>query len=179
MNKKKIFLLAGLIVLLLFLIVGVALACVLIVGNPSVQEVEQIVPAYPPKETDPNQSPMEGDPGGEIETQAGQDAMNITYGEKAVADLSSGTVSFYYANPSRSNVDVVVSLVVADKVICQSQRITPGHQISKLAILDNARGVLQVGGYDAKFVVGCYDPETNAKDLIEVEGGGVYLEVVE
>ena len=147
-------------------------------GNGSITDNNSLTPDYPPTETDANSLPIEIDPGVNIETQAGQDAINITYTNKATVDLSDGTVRLYYANPSKSKVDVVVSLVVQDKIICQSQRIAPGHQINTLPLLDEAKSFLIVGGYDAKYVVGCYDPETNQKDLVELEGG-VHLEVVE
>ena len=149
------------------------------IGNGSITDNNSLIPDYQPTETDANSLPIEIDPSVNIETQAGQDAINITYTNKATVDLSDGTVRLYYANPSKSKVDVVVSLVVQDKIICQSQRIAPGHQINTLPLLDEAKSFLIVGGYDAKYVVGCYDPETNQKDLVEIEGGVVHLEVVE
>lgn len=178
-NKKRKFLIAGLIILLVLLIGGIITVSLLLKGRVGVGDTDKLVPDYPPQETDPNQTPMESDPGGEIETGEGQAAINLTYLAKATADLSEGTVELYYANPSRSKKDVVISLVVDGTVICRSQRITPGHQIKHLMILDDAKGKLAVGGYDAKFVVGCYDSETNKKELVELEGSGVRLEVVE
>lgn len=180
-NKKRNLLIVGLVVLIILLIVGIITVSVLLSRSSGTGETDKLVPDYPPQETEPNQTPMESDPGGEIETGKGQEAINLTYKPSATANLSKGIVELHYANPSRSQKDVVISLVVDGTVICRSQRITPGHQVNQLTILDDAKKKLaeaDPGDYDAKFVVGCYDSKTNAKELVELEGGGVRLKVV-
>jgi hypothetical protein len=76
---------------------------------------------------------------------------------------------------------MVVSLVFdnGDVVICRSQRITAGNQIRELPLDEDAREALELGGYNARYVVGCYDPNTNEKAIVELVGGGVVVTVVE
>ena len=181
-DKKKKILIISLSALLLVLIIGI-IVCVVMLNNnkPTVDESDKLVPDYPPQETEPNQAPMEGDPGGTIETEAGGAGVNLTYTATATVDLSEGTVKLYYANPSKSTQDMVVSLVLENEntVICRSQTITAGNQVSELPLEASAKEMLEVGGYNARYVVGCYDPNTNEKAIVELVGSGVVVTVVE
>lgn len=181
-DKKKKILIISLSALLLLLIIGIIICVILLnADKPVVDESDKIVPDYPPQETDPNQTPMEGDPGGTLEIEEGGAGVNLTYTATATVDLSDGTVKLYYANPSKSTQDMVVSLVLENEnlVICRSQRITAGNQIRELTLEESAKEKLEVGGYKAKYVVGCYDHDTNEKAIVELVGSGVVVTVVE
>ena len=193
-EKKKKILIISLIALLILLLIGIIVLCVALsnprdggdgsgdIVNTDVNDPDKIVPDYPPQDEDPNQAPMENDPGGKLETEEGGGAVNITYGEEAKVDLSDGKVTLYCANPSKSTRDMVIALVLdngTDTVVCRSQRVTPGNQIRELTLNDSAKELLLVGGYNAKYVVGCYDPETNEKDSVELEAKGIVLTVVQ
>ena len=181
-NKKKKILIIILSALSVLLVAGIIVCVVLLnVQTPNVEESDKLVPDYPPQETDPNQRPMESDPGGTLETEEGGAGVNLTYTDTAIVNLTDGTVKLYYANPSKSTQDMVVTLVLenGNTVICRSQRITPGNQVKELPLDENAKEILKTGGYDAKYVVGCYDPNTNEKAIVELVGSGVVVTVVE
>jgi hypothetical protein len=181
-DKKRKILIIVLVALLALLVTGIIIACVVLnISDDPAKDTDKIVPDYPPQETDPNQSPMENDPGGTLATEAGGAGVNLTYTATATVDLSEGVVKLYYANPSKSTQDMVVSLVLdnGDVVICRSQRITAGNQIRELPLDEDAREALELGGYNARYVVGCYDPNTNEKAIVELVGGGVVVTVVE
>jgi hypothetical protein len=181
-DKKRKLLIAGLIALLALIIIGIIITCVVLnIDKDTDDGGDKIVPDYPPQATDPNQSPMDNDPGGTLETEDGGAGVNLTYTATATVDLSEGIVTLYYANPSKSTQDMVVSLVLdsGDVVLCRSQRITAGNQIRELPLEESAREALDLGGYNARYVVGCYDPNTNEKAVVELVGGGVLVTVVE
>lgn len=181
-RKKLILVIILAVALVAALVVGVVAIVNAVRGNDEPAETESgelLVPDYPPQATDPNQSPMEDDPGGTLETNEGGAGVNLTYTSVATADLSEGKVTLYYANPSKSTQDMVISLVVNGNVICRSQRITPGNQVTTLPIEESIRDVLVVGGYNAEYRVGCYDPDTGEKAVVELVGSGVVLTVVE
>ena len=186
-DKKRKILMISLIALLILLVIGI-IVCVILLNtdkDPAVQNnsnnSNQIVPDYPPQETDPHQSPMDNDPGGTLEVEDGGAGVNLTYTATATVDLSEEKVTLYYANPSKSTQDMVVALVIDDKVICRSQRITPGNQIRELSLAEGVKDSLKADGsrYDAQYVVGCYNPETNEKAIVELIGSGVVVTVVE
>ena len=170
-NKKKkvlIWVLFGILGLLIATIIIVA--CVLLTrGDDPANTDKLLVPDYPPQEADPNQSPMENEPDGTLETQVGGTGVNITYTTTAKAYLSDSKVELYCANPSKSLQDMVITLVVDDVIICRSQRVTPGNQIKSLALDEEAKEVLAEGTYtNAQFLIGCYDPETSEKAALEL-----------
>lgn len=192
-EKKKKILTISLIALLILLLIGIIVLCIALANpregdgggdivNTDANDPDKIVPDYPPQDEDPNQSPMENDPGGKLETEEGGGAVNLTYGEEAKVDLSDGKVTLYCANPSKSTRDMVITLVLdngTETVVCRSQRVTPGNQIRELTLADGAKELLLVGGYNAKYVVGCYNPTTNEKDSVELEAKGIVLTVVQ
>lgn len=180
-NKKLILIIVLAVALVAALVVGVVAIVNSIRGaNDGDENDENIfLPDYPPQETDVNQSPMQDDPGGTLETSSGGAGVNLTYQSVAIADLSDGRVSLYYANPAKSTQDMVISLVVNGNIVCRSQRITPGNQITSLPLEEDIKDLLAVGGYNAEYIVGCYDPATGEKAVVELVGSGVVLTVVE
>ena len=117
-------------------------------------------PDYPPQVIEANQTPLDGDDSGKLDSPEGGGAINVTYGTAATVDLSEKTVTFYYANPNASNQNVSILIMVNDLVVAKSDLITPGNQVSKLELQKDAASKLQVGGYDVELVVRAYDPDS-------------------
>lgn len=135
-------------------------------------------PDYPPQDTEDNQVPIPDDDGGKIETPEGGGAVNITYAENITVDLSEKNASIYYANPSRSNQNVAIAIMIGEDVIIKSELITPGNMVTSLPLVDGAEEKLAVGGYDAEIIVYCYHPETGEKAMVDTKGA-VIVTVVE
>lgn len=129
-----------------------------------------ISPDYPPQGIESNQTPIDGDDSGKLNSSEGGGAINVTYGTTATADLSERTVTFYYANPNASNQNVSLLIMVNDLVVAKSDLITPGNQVSKLELQKDAASKLQVGGYDAELVVRAYDPDSGEKAMVDTKG---------
>ncbi|MFR6562092.1 MAG: hypothetical protein ACLUR5_08915 [Eubacterium ventriosum] len=73
------------------------------------------------------------------------------------------------ANPTKSNQDMVLQLVIDDVVILQSGRLEPGNRVSALNLLDGAEKKLATGGYDGKIVVLYYDRTSGEKAMVNTE----------
>lgn len=129
-----------------------------------------ISPDYPPQGIESNQTPIDGDDSGKLDTPEGGGAINVTYGTAATVDLSEKTVTIYYANPNASNQNVSILIIVNDLVVAKSDLITPGNQVSKLELQKDAASKLQVGGYDAELVVRAYDPDSGEKAMVDTKG---------
>ncbi len=69
----------------------------------------------------------------------------------------------------RSGQDMVIQVVIQDTVILQSGRIVPGNQVTELSLAAGMVGKLLPGGYDGKFVIHYYDPETGEKAIVNAE----------
>lgn len=128
-----------------------------------------INPDYAPEEEEPNQESMEGS-GDKLEQPDGGGAVSILYStDDIIIDLSEKKISLMFGNPSRSNMDMILQVVIQDQVIVQSGRITPGHRVRTLELIKDAEKMLSTGGYKAKYVVLYYDPESGEKAIVNTE----------
>lgn len=171
-KKKKWFLLF--LLLLLIALISICL-CIWAVWfrNP------KLTPDYAPKDEDPNASVIEGDDTQEkLDKPEGGGSVSITYIPDVTVDLSEKNVSLMFQNPYRSNSDIVLQLVIQGEIIAQSGKLVPGKQITTMELLSGAANMLSPGGYDGKFVVLFYDPETAERAVLKSEGA-VTITVVE
>lgn len=146
--------------------VGIAVWAVSFRGQD--EQITDLTPDYAPQQEE-NVESM-GDEGDEkLEAAEGGGAVSLTYSVDVSVSLSEETVSLYFGNPSRSTENIVLQLMIQDTVIMQSGLIEPGSQVSTLSLLAGAAEHLEPGGYDGKFVVLYYDPETGARAIVTTE----------
>ena len=87
----------------------------------------------------------------------------------SVIDLSRKDAALLFANPGRSNQDMVLQIVIQDRVIVQSGRIVPGNQVTELDLTGDSAALLQPGGYEGSFLVFYYDRVSGEKALVNTE----------
>lgn len=164
-KAKKLIALLILLLLLLIVSIGVTIWA-LVFREPDVV----LNPDYAPEEVEFNQVPIPGDSTeGKVENTGGGGSVSLNYADRVVIDLSDEKVDLYFANPGRSNQDMVIQVVIQDEVLVQSGRLTPGHQVTELELLPDAAEKLAPGGYDGKFVLYYYHPETSEKAMVNTE----------
>ena len=156
--------------LIIILSVGIVICTGVTIWAVFFRGGDDISPDYPPQGIESNQTPIDGDDSGKLESPEGGGAINVTYGTAAKVDLSEKTVTVYYANPNASNQNVSILIMVNDLVVAKSDLITPGNQVSKLELQKEAASRLQVGGYNAELVVRAYDPESGEKAMVDTKG---------
>ncbi len=163
-NKPKWIIIA--VLLLLLLVIVAVIIWAIFFRTPDIP----LPPDYPPQETDGNQQPIPNDQGGKLESPTGGGAVNVTYESVVTVDLSDKTVTLSYANPSMSNQNVAIAIVIDDLTVARSALITPGNMIKSLTLEDKAAKKLSVGGYDAEIIIYCYHPETGEKAMVDTRG---------
>ena len=99
----------------------------------------------------------------------GGGAVGLTYAKEVDISLSDKKATLLFANPTKSNQDMVLQLVIDDVVILQSGRLEPGNRVSALNLLDGAEKKLAAGGYDGKIVVLYYDRTSGEKAMVNTE----------
>lgn len=100
----------------------------------------------------------------------GGGAVGLTYTTDVTVNISTGTVSLYFANPSRSVDNISVKLYVDGFKIAESGILEPGTQLSTLSLTDaGVRTMKNIGVYDGKFVVDFYNSESNEKSVLSTE----------
>ena len=126
-------------------------------------------PDYAPRKAEQHAHDI-GDSGEQkLEQAQGGGAVSITYTTQVEVSLSAQQATVYFANPSKSNQDIVLQIVVQDVVIAQSGTISPGKQTEKLDLLEGAAEQLTPGGYNGNFVVLYYQPDTHEKTIVNTE----------
>ena len=156
--------------LIIILVTGIVICTGVTIWALFFRGGDDISPDYPPQGIESNQTPIDGDDSGKLDTPEGGGAINVTYGTASTVDLSEKTVTIYYANPNASNQNVSILIMVNDLVVAKSDLITPGNQVSKLELQKEAASRLQVGGYNAELVVRAYDPESGEKAMVDTKG---------
>lgn len=129
-----------------------------------------VPPDYAPKDEEPNAEPIPDDTGEAPETSDGG-SVSLLYSPDVTVDLSEGKVTLLFGNPRKSNQDMVLQVVIRDRVILQSGRITPGNRVTVLELSpDGPR--LGAGKYlseNCKFVVSYYDPVSGERAMLNTE----------
>ena len=164
-KKKRLLILLILLLLILVIALGVTVWSLFSRAKPTLS------PDYAPKEQEQYATDIgDGDGDGSKLAQAdGGGAVNITYTTQIDIDLSENTASLYFANPSKSNQDAVLQIVVQDEIIAQSGTIFPGKQVEKLKLSDGAASKLTAGRYNGNFKVFYYQPDTHEKTIVNTE----------
>ena len=164
-KNRKLILLLLLLLLLLLISIGVTIWALFFRGPTVV-----LNPDYAPEEVEFNQVPIPNDDaGGKADNAAGGGSVSLNYAAQVIIDLSDGKAGLYFANPGKSNQDMVIQMVIQDEVLVQSGRLTPGHQVTELELLPDAAKKLAPGGYDGKFILYYYHPETMEKAMVNTE----------
>ena len=128
-----------------------------------------LAPDYAPQEEEQHAETIPNDDGEKMEQPNGGGSVSLSYSREVTIALGEETAKLYFANPGKSNQDIVLQLVVQDQVILQSGTLKPGNQVTSLELLNGAAKMLSEGGYEGKFVVLYYHPETGEKAVVNTE----------
>lgn len=127
-----------------------------------------LAPDYAPQQTEKNAEPFNVDTDREkLQQQQGGGAVSLTYSREVTIDLSDKNASLMFANPKKSNQDIMIQIVIQDTVVVQSGILLPGYQVTKLDLFDKIN--LSNGIYEGKFVVFYYQKDTGEKAMINTE----------
>lgn len=152
-----------LLLLLLLIAIGVTLWALFF------REETTLTPDYAPRREDKYAQSLDDQGDEKLEQVQGGGAVSLTYSTKVTVTLDDGMASVYFANPSKSNQDMVLQLVAQDVILAQSGRLSPGKQLDTLELLEGAASRLQPGGYNGQFVVLFYQPDTGEKTIVNTE----------
>lgn len=157
------------IILLLLLVSVVSVSVSVWALSTRQKEPVILAPDVAPAETEAYAERIPNDTGTPQKSSSSGGSVTLTYSNEAVIDLSKETVQLMFANPGRSNQDMLLQLVIQDQVIVQSGRLTPGNQVKTLELLDGAAKMLSPGGYEGKFLILYYSPESGEKAVVNTE----------
>ena len=128
-----------------------------------------LAPDYAPVNEEKYAEDIGDDGDKKLDQAEGGGAVSLTYSTDVDISLDKKLATLFFANPSKSNQDMVLQIVVHDVVVAQSGTISPGKQIGKMDLLSSGARKLQAGGYDGKFVVLYYQPDTHEKTIVNTD----------
>jgi len=128
-----------------------------------------LAPDYAPQEMEQNAESIPNDSDEKMAKPEGGGSVSLTYSNKVTIDLSDKAAALYFANPGKSNQDMVIQITIQDTVIVQSGTLVPGQQVKLLNLLEGAEKQLSAGGYEGKFVVLYYDQTSGEKAMVNTE----------
>ena len=174
MNQNKKLNKTTIIIAVLALITVAALSVTmwaLFFREPSADDDNKVIlnPDYAPQKQEQNAETIPGDTGDKMEKPEGGGSVSLTYSNEVTIDLSDKAAGLYFANPGKSNQDMVLQVVIQDTVILQSGTLKPGHQVKLMNLLEGAEKMLQPGGYEGKFIVLYYDSISGEKSMVNTE----------
>ena len=174
MNQNKKLNKTTIIIAVLALITVAALSVTmwaLFFREPSAGDDNKVIlnPDYAPQKQEQNAETIPNDTGDKMAPPEGGGAVSLTYSNEVKIDISDKAAAVYFANPGKSNQDMVLQIVIQDTVILQSGTLKPGNQVKLLNLLEGAEKMLQPGGYEGKFVVLYYDPISGEKSMVNTE----------
>jgi len=159
------------ILVAILVLITVAAACItvwaLFFRDSGGQQV--LAPDYAPQKQEQNAETIPNDTGDKMENPEGGGAVSLTYSNKVTIDLSDKAAALYFANPGKSNQDMVIQIAIQDTIILQSGTLSPGNQVKLLNLLEGAEDMLQPGGYEGKFIVLYYDQTSGEKSMVNTE----------
>lgn len=162
-NKKKYLLI---LLLLLITVTAVAVSVWAIWLRDS---APVLAPDYAPRQIEENAEPIGDDGDEKLSQPEGGGAVGLTYAKEVTISLSDKNAALMFANPTKSNQDMVLQLAIDDVVVLQSGRLEPGNRVSSLGLLDGAEKRITAGGYNGKFVVLYYDRTSGEKAMLNTE----------
>lgn len=127
-----------------------------------------LAPDHAP-EVEAHAQPIPGDSGKSENAKPGSGSVSLTYSSQVDIRLADKTVQLLFANPSRSNQDMVMELVIQDQIIVRTGRIVPGNQVTELELAPASAAMLMPGGYDGIFLIHFYDPVSGEKAIVTTE----------
>ena len=163
------------IIIAILAVITVTALCVtmwaLFFREPSAGDDNKVIlnPDYAPQKQEQNAETIPNDTGDKMAPPEGGGAVSLTYSNEVKIDISDKAAAVYFANPGKSNQDMVLQIVIQDTVILQSGTLKPGNQVKLLNLLEGAEDMLQPGGYEGKFVVLYYDPISGEKSMVNTE----------
>ena len=161
------------IIIAILAVITVAALCVtmwaLFLREPDDSNKVILAPDYAPQNKEENAETIPDDTSDKMENPEGGGAVSLTYSNEVTIDISDKAAALYFANPGKSNQDMVIQIAIRDTVILQSGTLSPGNQVKLLNLLEGAEDMLQPGGYEGKFIVLYYDQTSGEKSMVNTE----------
>lgn len=116
------------------------------------------------KKIETNAETMRDEGDAKLVQESGGGAASLSYTKVVTVDLNTKQIHMLFGNPSRSNYNAVVQVMVEGEVIGMSGRLEPGYQVRELPLDKDVE--LFPGKYEGKLQIYFYDPVTFERAMV-------------
>ena len=156
---------------LMIIIASILLAAIMLTGCKWGKKPPS--PDYPEPPADSNAETFvetEAQTEAKLDKVDGGGAVGLTYQTDVTVTISTGAVSLYFANPSRSVDNISIKVYADGFKIAESGMLVPGTQLTTLTLNDaGVRTMKNIGVFEGKFVVDFYNSDSNEKSILSTE----------
>ena len=163
-KSKKNKIIMTILILITIIAIGVTVWAIFFRNDDTV-----LAPDYAPREEEQYAEDIPDDDNEKMESPEGGGSVSLTYSREVSIDLSEGKAALHFANPGKSNQDMVLQIVIQDNVVSQSGTVKAGKQVNSLDLLEGAEGKLTEGTYEGMINVLYYDQDTSEKAIVNTE----------
>ena len=170
-GKKKFIIILIILLLLLLLLIGIV---VYLLFGRNEEDNTVLEPDYASIDVEENAEAIGDDDDEKLEASEGGGAVALVYSDEVTVDLSAGTLTLYYQNPTRSTQNIVVQVIVTgsdddEYLLAQSGILEPGYMVTTLDLEEELDVTLTSGVYSGIFRLLFYDPDTGERAVVDTE----------
>ncbi|MBR2587775.1 MAG: hypothetical protein IKD77_01035 [Bacilli bacterium] len=179
-NEYIVYIKSRLAFLLILFFILLAIVIFIYTGIKIYTSIPSVVPDYPLPPEDEQSTVIEDDNTKKTTSKDGGGSVRVRLSNIAKVDLNTGNIEMAYQNPSQSNQDSVITLVLISEdneyIIARSGLIKSGKQITNLKLINNVVK-LSEGVYRGKYIIDHYNPTTGEKALTNSNFSNVEIQV--
>lgn len=123
-------------------------------------------PDYAAKAPEKNAEKIEESTSGGSDSSLGGGRVNLIYSPEVKIDLSEKSAELLIGNSAKSKQNIVVEIVIQNRVLVQSGAIFPGYRVLKLDLEAEAETLLLEGRYKGLIRVYLYDAQSNEREML-------------
>ena len=161
-SSKKGYKIAIVILLVILIVLTVVMISVILRKKPNT-----LAPDYAPQEVEQNAQQMSEEDNEKLDQQDGGGAVSLSYSKDVSIKLDKSIASLYFANPNKSNQDMILQIFIQDSLAAQSGLMPPGYEINEMDLSKDIS--LSEGLYEGKFIVSYYQRDSGEKAMINTE----------
>ncbi len=171
LSKKTATIIIAILALIAVAALGVTMWALFFREPPAADDGNKTIlpPDYAPQKQEQNAETIPDYTGEKMEASEGGGAVSLNYSNKVTIDISDEAAGLYFANPDKSNQDMVIKIAIQDTVLIQSETLKPGNQVKLLSLADGAEEGLHPGSYEGKLIVLYYDPIDGERSIVNTE----------
>ena len=96
----------------------------------------------------------------------GSGTVSMSFTKYVTVDISEKKAYLNFANPSESTQDMQVQLVLDEKVLAQTDKLSPGNKLSQMALIEGVEQNLKTGSYKGMLAISFLNRDNGKRSVL-------------